>query len=242
MNIGEIAEVFIRAAEVDRNTGGHVGPAEPHSVSLPYVHDYVDKLNWRKEPGRRVVKKGKLIRGDWLEEDPLAEERKRFWEELGMQPSAHELSELEVVYDWLMSAGGDADRRALLAWARAKAGGRPFSRWCKQVERIHPETGRQRKNRALSCIASALARKPMQNNENGQNDDLLVGPDFGDIPATIATDAGDREKRDNWMATDGFAPIMPAEANDFSWANKRNELRRQREARKRKERDAKRAA
>lgn len=68
MNEGEIAELFIRAAEVERSSREHVGPAPLRAQKLPRVDDFPDKLNWRKEPGAKLEKGA----------DPLTEERKRF--------------------------------------------------------------------------------------------------------------------------------------------------------------------
>lgn len=68
MNIGEIAEKFIRAAEVERASRDHVGPKPLRAQALPYVHTYAHKAGWRKELG------DKLERGA----DPLAEKRKAF--------------------------------------------------------------------------------------------------------------------------------------------------------------------
>jgi hypothetical protein len=149
MNIGDIANIFIRAAEIDRNSREHVGPGALRAQQLPYVHDWNDKAGWRKEPG------DKLAKG----EDPLAEERKAFWERLASMPTAAEISAVEKIFDWLIATNDDAERRALWAWARAKAGGKSFRRWCFQVEGIHPETGRRRKDRALQRISDYLAGK-----------------------------------------------------------------------------------
>src|SRR6185369_9084356 len=95
MNIGEIAERFIRAAEIERASHEHVGPAPLRAQQLPYVHDQADKNGWGKAREQRVVKKGKLIQGDWLDEheDPLAAERKAFWERIGIMPTAREPSQ-----------------------------------------------------------------------------------------------------------------------------------------------------
>lgn len=89
MNIGDIANIFIRAAEIDRNSHEHVGPMALRAQQLPYVHDWNDKAGWRKEPG------DKLAKG----EDPLAEERKAFWERLASMPSATEISAIEKLFD-----------------------------------------------------------------------------------------------------------------------------------------------
>ncbi len=225
MNIGEIAEKFIRAAEIERASHEHVGPAALRAQQLPYVHDWNDKAGWRKEPG------DKLIKG----EDPLAEERKAFWERIGIMPSARELSELEALYDWLTAVGNEEQRRALLAWARSKVGGKSFRRWCFQVEGIHPETGRRRKDRALAHISAVIGGRTMQNTENREIRVLASGHEISDVSSTVEEDAGRRDGLNNWIADDAFTSFLADTKHDFSWAAKRNELRRQREARKRKE-------
>ena len=114
MNIGEIAEKFIRAAEVERASREHVGPKPLRAQALPYVHSYADKAGWRKEPGDKLE----------CGADPLGEERKAFWERMGLTPTAQEIAELDGVYDLLLIVENDGQRRALLAWARSKVGGK----------------------------------------------------------------------------------------------------------------------
>lgn len=234
MNIAEIAEKFIRAAEVERASREHVGPAHLRAQQLPYVHSQADKNGWGKSRDRRIVRKGKLIQGDWLDEhdDPLAEERKRFWERLGLMPTSEELRELDGLYDLMILVDNDGERRALLAWARSKVGGKAFRRWCFQVEGIHPETGRRRKDRALARISAHLVRSSVQNNDTGSEGVLRCGPEISDFPVTIEEGAGRRDGLNSWAADDAFSPFLSE--HDFSWSDKRNERRRQREAAKRK--------
>lgn len=236
MNIGEIAEKFIRAAEVERASHEHVGPSPLRAQRLPYVHDHVDKNGWGKSPLQRVVKRGKLIQGDWLDEkdDPLADERKAFWERLGVAATAEELRELDGLYDLLKMVDVEGERRALLAWSRSKVGGKAFRRWCFQVEGIHPETGRRRKDRALARISAQLVRSDVQNSDIGGFGVLHSGPEIGDVLDTFGEDAGKRDGLNNWATDDAFAPFLENVIHDFSWAAKRNERRRQREAARRK--------
>ncbi|TIM09154.1 hypothetical protein [Mesorhizobium sp.] len=238
MNIAEIQEAFIRAAEIERASREHVGPAQPKSVALPYIHSQADKNGWRKEPGDKLV----------VGEDPLADERKAFWERIGIQPSAHELSELEVLYAWLTSIENEKERRALLAWARSRVGGKSFRRWCFTTEGIHPETGRRRKDRALAKIHANLIRKPRQDDESGEIRVLLSGAKIDDVSGTVEEDAGKREGLNSWAADDAFEPFVAvytksfgkevaAPKGAFSWAAKRNERRRA-EAKKRPKKSA----
>jgi hypothetical protein len=224
MNIGDIAQTFIRAAEIDRNTREHVGPAALRAQQLPYVHTFADKAGWRKESG------DKLAKG----EDPLSDERKAFWERIALLPTAAEISAMEVIFDWLTGLGDDCERRALLAWARAKAGGKSFRRWCFKVEGIHPETGRRRKDRALQRISDHMAGKRDLHDENREIRVLACGHEISDVTDTIAEDAGKRDGLNNWLADDAFTSFISNEpASAFSWAAKRNERRRQQEKRRR---------
>jgi hypothetical protein len=127
----------------------------------------------------------------------------------------------------------DAERRALWAWARSKAGGKSFRRWCFGVEGIHPETGRRRKDRALQRISDHLAGKHHLHNGSAQIRVLQVVPEISDISATLAEDVGQRDGLNSWLADDAFAPFMVGIKDDFSWAAKRNERRRQQAARQR---------
>ncbi|MFC6487346.1 hypothetical protein [Nitratireductor sp. GCM10026969] len=228
MNQGEIAERFIRAAEIEMATPGRVGPAPARSLQLPYIHDWVDKLGWRKEKG------DKLAPG----EDPLTEERRRFWERFGLRASAEELSQLDELRTWLMMVDDEGERRALLAWSMAKAGGRKFKRWCFKIEGIHPETGRRRKNRAIARISARVARRVVQHCDDDENTLLPEDPENGDIDANIAGRVQEQNGITSWAADDAFTSFLSNDPADFSWARKRWERRRQREAKKRKQEEA----
>lgn len=226
MNIGEIAEMFIRAAEVERSTREHVGPSSKTGFWPQYVHTFADKAGWRKEIGDKLEKGA----------DPLSEERKAFWERLGMMATADEIRELDGLYDLLMMVDADGERRALLAWARSKVGGKAFRRWCFQVEGIHPETGRRRKDRALARIAAHLERSGAQNGEDDRSPLLHSGTEIDHLPDTVEEDVGGRIGLNSWMA-DNAQPGAEGQA-DFSWAQKRWQRRKRREERKRREREA----
>lgn len=223
MNLGEIAELFIRAAEIDRNTHEHVGPAPLRAQQLSYVHSYADKLGWRKEIGDKLDPKADL----------LGDERKAFWERIASMPTAAELSLIDSMFDWLKATDDDAERRALWAWARSKVGGKSFRRWCFGVEGIHPETGRRRKDRAIQRISDHLAGKRNLHNDQAQIRVLQVVPQISDISATLAEDVGTRDGLNSWLADDAFAPFMVGIKDDFSWSQKRNERRRQQAAKQR---------
>lgn len=222
MNIGDIASIFIRAAEIDRNSHEHVGPGALRAQQLPYLHTYTDKIGWRKEVGDKLDPKA----------DPLAEERKAFWERIASMPTSAEITMIDALFEWLRDVR-DPERRALWAWARSKAGGKSFRRWCFTVEHIHPETGRRRKDRALQRISHHLVGKRDLHAENREIRVLACGPEIGDVSATLAEEAGNRDHLNSWMSDSAFAPFMQGEPQSaFAWAQKRNERRRQREKRK----------
>jgi hypothetical protein len=225
MDAGQIAELFIRAAEVERSTREHVGPSSKTGFWPQYVHSFADKAGWRKEVGDKLEKGA----------DPLSEERKAFWERVGMTASAEELRELDGLYDLLMAVGRDEERRALLAWARSKVGGKTFRRWCFQVEGIHPETGRRRKDRALAQIKANLVRGAVQNSAYGPDGLLRRGGEIEHVSDTVEEDVGGRIGLNSWMASNAF-PSAEGQS-DFSWAEKRWQRRKRREARKAKERE-----
>lgn len=224
MTEAEIAEAFIRAAEIERRmpkTGER--PRGFGGYPLATVHTYEDKLGWRKEIGDQ------LIRGD----DPLAEERQAFTDGRSSRVTAEDVSLWERCIRWTTELLSDPrERRALWAWAFAKAGGKPFSKWCFRIERIHPETGRRRKDRAIARISGELVRSDAQNIELPGSALLLCGPQIGDSAATMGVDA---QKRETFWRDEAFRPIhSPASEHDFSWAEARNALRREREAKRQK--------
>lgn len=224
ITVAEIQEMFIRAAEIERADPQHVGPAQPRSLNLPYVHDWVDKLGWAK------------TKGDHLEEDKLEEERRIFWEKIGLRPTARELAELDGLRNLLLKVDDEGERRALLAWARAKAGGRAFSKWCFKVEGIHPETGRRRKNRAIAKIMGEVSRSDAQHSQKAEIRVLRQQADSDDKYDRIGEDARGEKRPTHWMDDTAFLPFIPDSPEaDFSWAEKRNERRRQ--LRKKKQRD-----
>ena len=220
----EIAEAFIRAAEIERYSREHVGPKPVRSLNLGYVHSWADKAAWRKEPGDKLMTL-----------DPYADERKAFWERLHSTPSAAELSKMESLHQWLTYAGDDLCRRALLAWARSKAGGKSFRRWCFKVEHIHPMTGRRRKNRALREIYLQLVGASTENRKITGLGVLLFTPNMHDDSDTLADSVGKRDSLNSWLSEDAHSPFAMGEpASAFAWSRKRNERRRQRKAQHRK--------
>lgn len=223
MNEAEIAEAFIRSAEIERRMPrSGERPRGFGGYPLATIHTYEDKLNWRKEFGDQ------LHRGD----DPLAEERHAFTDGQSSRVTTADVTDWEACLRWTIELLGDPrERRALWAWAFAKAGGKPFNKWCFRIEGIHPETGRRRKDRAIARISGQLARSDTQNNETAEFGVLLCGPEIGDSAATMDVDA--RKTETFWRDEDFRAIHDRAAERDFSWADARNKKRREREAKRR---------
>lgn len=248
MNIREVQDRLIGAECVIREMAeSRVGPAPLRAQQLPYVHTRADMNGW----GKRRGEKDELRKED---ADAHALYRREFWDQFQEAPSPPEVSEAHRILDWIMLVDDDGERRALRAWAYAMAGGRPFARWCKRVEKISTMTGRRRKNRAVSKISAILRGKADLHDENGQIRVLPVAPEIDHVSATLAADAiGEETGLNSWWADDAFQPFVilqevhesgakrrsiPTEAAEFTWAAKRNERRRQREAQRRKARKA----
>lgn len=216
MNIGEIAERLIVAAEIEDASVRHLyGPQKPRSVALPYEHSQADKNGWGTER--------------------LEEDRKEFFDNLARQPSARQISEAEEAWGWFALVKDERERAALSAWVRCMADSRRqhFQDWCKS-QGIHRETGRRRKDRALMQISFCLSRSDTQHCKSSRSPVLHSGTEIGHVSDTVAEDVNRSGTVISWMADEAFARVLPDEFNDFSWASKRNERRRQREAAKRK--------
>jgi len=216
MNPGEIAERLIQAAEIEEASARHMfGPKKARSLALPYSHTQAEMNGWGTER--------------------LAEERKEFWESIANRPTARQISEAEEAWGWYRLVQNEDQRSALAAWVRCMANSREhFQDWCFS-QGIHPETGRRRKDRAIACIALELNRRALQHNENPDSEVLPEDPENEHIDANIAGRVREQDGIKAWAADDAFTSILSDDPADFSWAQKRNELRRQREARKRKQ-------
>ena len=210
MNEGDIAERFIRAAEIDR-MDERVGPKHLKAQAMPYVHTQADKNGWGGER--------------------LAEERKEFWERLGRRVSPREMSEAEETKRWLALVKNSDERAALINWADCMAGDGHFKDWC-FARGIHPETGRRRKDRAVLRILLAIGCKPLQHNDFTVSEGLLDHPDLSDIPVNIRDDA----PRTFAEISPGAKPMrcdFDTDLSGFDWAETQNQRRRERDAKRR---------
>ena len=229
MNIRTVKDLLIDAVRLDRETHEHIGPARLRAQQFAYAHDFQDMAGWGKVPGD---KKCQLDRDDG---DPYAAFRLAFWEQYDRDPSPAEISRAQTVHGWIMLIDDEKERRALVGWLRSKAGGKAFRRWCKHIEGISQTTGLKRKNRALEKIFLSIRSSGVLNDISGLPGGLPIDRDFGDVSTTIAKDAGEIEGLENWATMDARSP---AEANvprsEFTWAEKQNARRRQRQEVRRK--------
>lgn len=203
----EIAELFIRGAEVDRRLPDTARPKRLKAQNLPYVHDQADQNGWGEERYQK--------------------EREAFFHS---RLSHEQVSEWERCNDLIKLVADETRRRCLWAWSMAQAGGQPFAHWCRD-QGFHVETGRRRKNRAILEIAFNVVRNTLEKNNIPSSDLLRVGPDFEHIDVNIADDAPSKQPvtwRDDFSLTHG------EQEPDFSWAEARNERRRQKYAGKQK--------
>lgn len=199
-----IAELFVRAAEVERKMPDNSRPAAMKAMNLGYVHDTADMNGWFADDKRAA-------NWAWLEPKNL----RNTTNDVGIWQASMELIKLVAC---------EKKRRALWAWARAEAGGKAFSKWCRGVEGISRQLGDWRRKAAILDITSAFSRKPLQHNENADIDALPNSPEIGDKSSIITVWRPDESK-----PACGFDEDL----RDFSWAEEQNARRRQREQRKR---------
>lgn len=224
MTEDEIEHRFIQAARTDRARNVNWRPQSYGSTMPAYVHTHVDKAGWRKEHG------DKLLPEDWD-----AEKRRNANSDRPVVTAA-DISDLDECERWAIEMVGDErQRRALWNWAQSKAGGRSFKVWCNE-EGIATETGRRRKDRAVAQIAHAFACKLLQNNEMSALGVLLEDRLQPYLQPTFGSGAQDTA-RPSWKTNPDLRPLHDPDAADFSWAEKRNERRRQMRARAEREKD-----
>jgi hypothetical protein len=122
-------------------------------------------------------------------EGPLAEERKAFWQRIGIMPTAHEIADLEALHDWLITVRNETERRALLAWARSKVGGKSFRRWCFQVEGNPSRNRPAPKRSGVGADGCHSCGRTVQNSENREIRVLPQAPEISDVSDTVEEDA-----------------------------------------------------
>jgi hypothetical protein len=197
------------------------------------VHSFADIRGWGKQKGDDLVK------GD----DPQNEWRWA-WLDGRSLPSSSDVTEWEECISWTRELLDDeGQRRALWAWAFSKVGGRAFKRWCFDTEKVHPVTGGRRRKRAIEVISAKLARDGSMHDEIRLPGVLPVTPKIGDVSATVEDEAGLRKDPNYWAPDAAFKSFLAVYEHSkdggvkqslepMSLADRQNELRRQREARR----------
>lgn len=205
MNAAEITELFIRAAEVDRKLPDTARPAKVKSMSLPFVHTDADMKHWKEEDKHEA---------QWAWLNPA-----------NLRLSKNDVGLWNVAMEVIKLCPNEKNRRALWAWARSEAGGTAFAKWCKSVEGISRQVGNYRKNQAILQIERAFNSKSLLHIRNVENDDFTNDPEMSDKKCMIEV----------WRDDDIVLPgdDFDASLRDFTWSDRRNEMRRQRLARSR---------
>lgn len=233
MTEAEIAELFIRAAEIEAKLPEVKGFREDYGrYALPWVHELAD-INGR---GR--------IPGDKLQgaDDPLEAWRMEWLTEWGKRATSKDIASWERCVDIIRLFLSDAgQRRALWAWAMAQAGTltRPgsrkkisFARWCREVEKVAEMTGHRRKNRAILSIHARFHGKADLHCENSA---LGVLPVAHEITHVFATIEGQRAVYDerrvlSWRDDPSFNASTGMSLQEWRNAKRRAEATRRRKA------------
>ncbi|NNV20551.1 hypothetical protein EHE22_08950 [Ochrobactrum pseudogrignonense] len=203
----EIAELFIRAAEVDRRLPQTDKPKALKAQSLGYVHSWEEMREWgdarHKEHRAEMFAQTKLSTAD--------------------------VTEWERCNKLILSVQDETRRRCLWNWAIAQAGGLSFTKWCAK-QGFSREAGRRRKNRAILEIFGEIVRINGQNYKTALNGELQVCAETGQIQVTIGDDATEKQPL-NWRQD---RAISSEEDRSFEWAQARSARRRQKYAERQK--------
>jgi hypothetical protein len=243
MTFEDIQALFIAAAGTDRKLPDTARPTPLRAQALPYFHLDVEKAGWipadyingEPIPGKTIRERIAIKRAvkDQLEigdRGRLDEEADRFW--AGGRVTPHDVTEWERCNELIVHVEDTSERRCLWHWAIAKSGGRPFNHWCFEDEDIHPETGRRRKNNAIRSIVLAQSCVKTAFKHEIDVSTLLHQPvEIMHIEAKIAQGVT------SWMA-DNSRPLIcdfDAGLKNYQWAERQNELRRQRERKRKQE-------
>ncbi|MBB3411228.1 hypothetical protein FHT87_005181 [Rhizobium sp. BK316] len=200
MNEGQIIELFVKAAEVDRKLPDTARPIQLKAMNHGYIHSFADMNHWHEED---------LHAANWAWLDPKK-----------LRATTNDVGLWEAAMEVIALIPDERKRRALWAWAASEAGRQPFAKWCKQVEGISRQLGDWRRRAAIECIVAAFRRKPLQHNDNAPDDGFTDDPEIGHKDTNIAV----------WRAPDArpMASDFDRELEEFSWAEAQNERRRQR--------------
>lgn len=205
MTEGQIIELFIKAAEVDRKLPDTARPATAKAINYGYIHDTADINGWSAEDKHA---------NNWAWLDPKK-----------LRNTTNDMGIWNVAMEVIKLVPCEKKRRALWAWARSEAGGQAFAKWAKSVEGISRQLADWRRKSAIECISLAFASKALLHNENSQSSPLTEEPEISDKSSNIEVWRPEESKP--------LRCFFDTDLDGFDWADKRNEMRRQRDARKR---------
>lgn len=240
MTAGEIAELFIQAAEIEqRLPPAGERPARLKAQAFAYVHDVADMNGW-SPPHKKDAKIGHMIQrkretGDQLEigdSGRLDQEAIDFWDGKSSKIQPKDVTHWESCMMLITRVKRERDRRCLWNWAKSKAKGLSFSKWCRNVEHIHRNYGIECTNRALAEISASIQSKPLQHNGFGRLTTLQPCTQIGQFMDTIADDVNDDKQPTFWRPNSSKPLEFDETLQDFSYYEARKEQRRQRELRK----------
>lgn len=206
MSPEQIAEIFIQAAETDRRLPNTAQPTKLKAMALPYVHDHTDQNGWGAER--------------------YQQERSDFFDAKSTRLTKNEVRTWELAMELIKLVPSAKNRRALSAWATAKAGGMSLSRWSRTVEHVHPVTTQRRAKAAISRIHQTLCSNGDLHNGNRSIEVLPQEPEISDKKHNIEVWRPDESRP---LRCDFDTDIAGRE-----WAEIQNEKRRERQARKKK--------
>ncbi|NTG73284.1 hypothetical protein G6M02_08065 [Agrobacterium rhizogenes] len=219
MTRDQIEELFIQAAETDRRLPDTARPARLKAQAIQYYHSQADVNGWGAER--------------------YAEERADFLSHKTTRIRTSDVTKWELANALIVLVSKSRDRHCLWHWAIAKAGGKSFSKWCREgfrdvsgnTVRFSRNYALERKNRAIIEIFTVLNCSALQHNEIGISASLQHTVEIGDKDVNITNDAPTY-----WRAPDArpMACDFDQGLQSFEWAEQQNERRRQRDAEKRK--------
>lgn len=253
----EIAELFIRAAFIDSRLPDTASPKRVKGSWVPFFHTEEDVEGRKRTNISFGANKEHLHPDDGFVEEWITQ----WWEEERLRLKKEDIEAWERANDLIVLVSNVDNRKALWAWAKGKVNlleanekktriaskkmGRlklnqhmrvrkqvSFAAWCRS-QGIHEMTGTRRKDRAIAIISQQLVRAGLPNVSEDHFPMLPVGPVLEHISDMIGAGSVSEEGLRSTMDETAFSPIGVLEARDFSWAQARNELRRQREERRR---------
>jgi hypothetical protein len=240
----QIEELFISAAETDARLPDTARPARLKAQAVPYYHSEIDVNGWGAERyqeeradflSHRTTRLRKAEISQWelcnelMTFVPRERDRRCLW--AWAMSEAKVLRTAKAVETRFNSQANHKGKICELFSMETVMKRISFSRWCKDVEGIHRNTGAIRKDVAISCIEAIFLRNTLADIRKLQSCTLQEYPDFGD-----KEDILDEQREFSWSDPNYFTGEF-WKASRFNPDKMRNDQRRARE-RKRKEQQA----